>query len=512
MRRILFSAVFAAALFVLTTNGDYVDMSKEYLDKLSEFIKKEMYDKVKEAHKNILEHQISWQIEEENAQVWRKDIDELSDKVMQHVTALEKAKNDILSHSKHQCINLLQVQKLKCLDCVSTQCNAYAKDTCNFETNENSILEKIIKYLMDLFHIKTQMSQEELSQQAVEESAKNLRETTEKLIYQLDLAKKTLEEAGSKVDLSVLKSNMEEVTATGKEYVQDISTKIENSEIVLEQLLNKDKQIQETLDKEIAEAKAVIQTSSKIVKQNKSIFGKVWDETKEIFGETMCLITFGYWCPNKKSTSTQQSTAVEVEEPPKFDPAVLGSLPTCDKLQANISLCLNFVKSCDSECFNMDINDICPRWYEEWKGYKRAWKSTKASLQHVYSELQAAEEQMMTAIEKHNTAVAKVLTQFGWLSVYANSSKPLELIKVLNLQFDPASFDEQIVNKFTNSSIQVKLADGKELTISMTDLVDPYDAKTVAETAMKHIEEIEKKKHFEDNDIAKLIAKFMKQK
>jgi len=510
------SALLSGVLLTLVTlatltHGDYVEMTQDYLDEITGFVKREMYDKVKEAHKTILEQKISWLIEKDNAKVWRSEIDNLTAKVLQHVQALEGAKDDILSHSKHQCVSLLQVQKLKCLDCVSSQCNAFAKDTCDFKTDENSILEKIIQYLMELFHIESDFAQnaDKMSQAAVEQSAKNLRETTEKLIYQLEMAKKAIDDAGSKLDVETLKDNMEEVAETGKAYVRDISSKIENSEIVLDQLLVKDRQIQETLAQELQEAKSAAQISPKIVKKSSSIFGKVWDGTKEVFSETMCLLTFGYWCPNKKtSKSDKKESEVKTEAPPKFDASVLGSLPTCAKLQANISLCLNFVKSCESDCVNMDINDICPRWYSEWKGYKRAWMSTKTSLQHVYSELQSAEEQMMAAIGKHNKAVAHVLTNFGWLAAYANSSEPLELIKILDVKFDPASFDKKDVHMFKNSSINVQLADGEKLQIKLKELIDPYDAKSVAEAAMAQIEDIEKKKHFDKHDIGKLIEMF----
>merc|ERR1711894_209790 len=108
----------------------------------------------------------------------------------------------------------------------------------------------------------------------------------------------------------------------------------------------------------------------------------------------------------------------------------------------------------------------------------------------------------MAAIDKHNKAVAHVLTNFGWLAAYANSSEPLDV------KFDPASFDKKDVHMFKNSSINVQLADGEKLQIKLKELIDPYDAKSVAEAAMAQIEDIEEKKHFDKHDIGKLIEMF----
>ena len=43
------------------------------------------------------------------------------------------------------------------------------------------------------------------------------------------------------------------------------------------------------------------------------------------------------------------------------------------------------------------------------------------------------------------------------LIIIPAGSNRLEEIKVLSLQFDPASFDSQVVNKFTNSTIKVTI-------------------------------------------------------
>ena len=150
--------------------------------------------------------------------------------------------------------------------------------------------------------------------------------------------------------------------------------------------------------------------------ENESIFETVWSETKNILKDVICYITIKQYCPNE-----EENKAIETIVDPvivKINDVIMSSLPSCAQLKANVSKCLHFLPACAEQCASIDINDICPGWVEEWKGYKRAWRVTTSNLERVYGELREAENHTMDFIRKHNSAVAHVLNNFGWLISY----------------------------------------------------------------------------------------------
>lgn len=502
IRKDIFSLLLLA---LVACHAKWVEMPKDYLDQVTQYVRNDLVEKVREAQDTIVQSSESWKIEEENAEQLKVEIDQLSDMISSHLTQLEEAKDNILTHSKHECVDILQDQKSKCLVCVASNCNNFVDLNCDFDTDAESILEKLFKYLMNLFDGKTSSPDEDANtKSAVEKGTKDLHDSTEKLIYQLNQAGKALNDAaGTNLDIERLKSEMTEVADTSKEYIQQIAEKIESSEQKLDILLQKDNEIKAAFEKELENYK-----QQKPSKDDKSIFGTVWDETKEFFGDAVCVITFGKYCPNKKDSADSDKI---VEPMMKIEDLISDTVPSCDQLQANNSKCLHFLPLCKDDCFNVDIKDICPGWYEEWKGYKTAWAVTKMNLDMVYDELKMAEDAMMDAIEKHNEAVTDLLTKYGWLAPYADSDDPFGVIEMTEMKFDPNSFDKDTVNKFTNSTFALKMNDGEELKVELKQLVDPYDAEDLAKVAMDYIEKFEQKRHSEWSKIKEIIKKFSQQ-
>ncbi len=95
-----------------------------------------------------------------------------------------------------------------------------------------------------------------------------------------------------------------------------------------------------------------------------------------------------------------------------------------------------------------------------------------------------------------------------FISVHLDNSDPFKTVKVTSLKYDPNSFDPKAVNKFAKSKIEVILAEGDAVSIDLAELVDPYDAEEFAETAMRHIETLERKKHVAQSSFKDLIKKF----
>jgi len=495
-------------MVLICANGNWVEMNQEYLSELTELVKEEFGTRLEQAKSAITEHSASWRTEVLNANRWKESIEQLKEKVAVHLANLEKSKDDILDHTKNQCINILQIQKLKCLNCVSTSCNNFVKDTCDFDAEAKNILKQIVDYLMELLNM--QESSDDSARDMIERGTKDLHDSTDKLLYQLQTAKKALEDSlGSKVNLTTLKLDMLEVTETGKVYIKQIGEKIENSENVVDTLLDKDEEILRVFEEAKKKASELQESDGD---NDKSIFSTVWEETKNVLSKAVCFITFGKVCPgdDKNDEETNKNFSEETKTKIiKLEELIKGAAPSCDQLQANISRCLYFLPRCESQCLNISINSICPTWFKEWKGYKFAWELTNHELENVYEELKDAEKEMITAIKKHNDAVNTVFKDYGWMLPYTNTTKEnVGLIKIKGVKFDPMSFDPEIVNKFSNSTIQIELPDGDAAELQVNELADPYNAASFASIAMKRIEQFARNKHTETKKIQDLLNKF----
>merc|ERR1712178_363167 len=234
----------------------------------------------------------------------------------------------ILDHTKNQCINILQIQKLKCLNCVSTSCNNFVKDTCDFDAEAKNILKQIVDSLMELLNM--QESSDDSARDMIERGTKDLHDSTDKLLYQLQTAKKALEDSlGSKVNLTTLKLDMLEVTETGKVYIKQIGEKRENSENVVDTLLEKDEEILRVFEEAKRKASELQESDGD---NDKSIFSTVWEETKNVLSKAVCFITFGKVCPgdDKNDEETNRNFSEETK--------------------TKISRCLYFLPRCESQC------------------------------------------------------------------------------------------------------------------------------------------------------------------
>ena len=156
------------------------------------------------------------------------------------------------------------------------------------------------------------------------------------------------------------------------------------------------------------------EATSEAQKNDKSVFGVVWEETKNLLSEAACKVSFGRLCPNKDKSSLSK------EKEPKLSDIGSIQTPDCKELAANVSGCLTFLPLCENDCINIGMGDICPRWLDDWKGYKKAWYVTKENLQKVIEELKVAEVELVKVLESHNQLAFSILKNYGWLIPYAS--------------------------------------------------------------------------------------------
>lgn len=477
------------AVCVISSRSNWVEMPREYLQELNTIAQSYLADKIEKAHQSLLEQRVNLEIEQKKAEIWEANIMDLNAKIIQHLEQLNRAKTNILDHSKHQCINILQVQKLKCLDCVSQQCNSFAKTTCNFETEASRIHERIINMLISMFHATDETL---MPQEAIKQGAEELQKSTNMLLNKLQAAKVALEKTGM-VNATKMEEELLRLTDIEKLNMEFIADKIDYSQKVLDDLLEKDEVIIKALS---AEGSAKQSQNS----DGKSIFSIVWETTKNFFSSAACKISFGHLCSSKDDSSSSQ------EKQPKLADIGLTQTPDCAELAANASGCITFLPTCEADCINIGMVDICPKWLEDWKGYKQAWYVTKENLEKVIEELKVAEVELVKVLETHNHLAFSILKDYGWLIPYAKKSggQSEETIEVTEVKYDPGSFDTQMVNRFMNASMGVKLLGQEAKEMAMDHLVDPYNTQDFARAVVEKIQETE----LEDNkDFLKQLIK-----
>ena len=128
------------------------------------------------------------------------------------------------------------MQKLKCLDCISQECNDFAKTTCNFETEVSRIHERIINLLISVFHANDDAI---VPQEAIKQGAEELQKSTNMLLQKLQSAKVALEKTGM-VNATKMEQELLQLTDIEKLNMEFIADKIDYSQKVLDNLLEKD--------------------------------------------------------------------------------------------------------------------------------------------------------------------------------------------------------------------------------------------------------------------------------